>query len=124
MRKTICSGIITFGILVSLSSCYAFDYRSEEAGFSVDIPDDNTIIVSKDLFAAGSNKSGMHGIAAISQQSIEKYTKTAFATNKFESDLKKIAEDIKAGKDILADPAYAYLTVPVSYTHLTLPTIA
>ena len=112
MRKTICSGIITFGILVSLSSCYAFDYRSEEAGFSVDIPDDNTIIVSKDLFAAGSNKSGMHGIAAISQQSIEKYTKTAFATNKFESDLKKIAEDIKAGKDILADPAYAYLTVP------------
>ena len=89
MRKTICSGIITFGILVSLSSCYAFDYRSEEAGFSVDIPDDNTIIVSKDLFAAGSNKS-----------------------NKFESDLKKIAEDIKAGKDILADPAYAYLTVP------------
>ena len=56
MRKTICSGIITFGILVSLSSCYAFDYRSEEAGFSVDIPDDNTIIVSKDLFAAGSNK--------------------------------------------------------------------
>ena len=77
MRKTICSGIITFGILVSLSSCYAFDYRSEEAGFSVDIPDDNTIIVSKDLFAAGSNKSGMHGIAAISQQSIEKYTKTA-----------------------------------------------
>ena len=106
MRKTICSGIITFGILVSLSSCYAFDYRSEEAGFSVDIPDDNTIIVSKDLFAAGSNKSGMHGIAAISQQSIEKYTKTAFATNKFESDLKKIAEDIKAGKDILADPAY------------------
>ena len=38
MRKTICSGIITFGILVSLSSCYAFDYRSEEAGFSVDIP--------------------------------------------------------------------------------------
>lgn len=50
MRKTICSGIITFGILVSLSSCYAFDYRSEEAGFSVDIPDDNTIIVSKDLF--------------------------------------------------------------------------
>ena len=54
----------------------------------------------------------MHGIAAISQQSIEKYTKTAFATNKFESDLKKIAEDIKAGKDILADPAYAYLTVP------------
>ena len=32
MRKTICSGIITFGILVSLSSCYAFDYRSEEAG--------------------------------------------------------------------------------------------
>lgn len=56
MRKTICSGIITFGILVSLSSCYAFDYRSEEAGFSVDIPDDNTIIVSKDLFAAGSNQ--------------------------------------------------------------------
>ena len=112
MRKTICSGIIIFGILVSLSSCYAFDYRSEEAGLSVDIPDDNTIIVSKDLFAAGSNKSGMHGIAAISQQSIEKYTKTAFATNKFESDLKKIAEDIKAGKDILADPAYAYLTVP------------
>ena len=72
MRKTICSGIMTFGILVSLSSCYAFDYRSEEAGFSVDIPDDNTIIVSKDLFAAGSNKSGMHGIAAISQQSIRK----------------------------------------------------
>ena len=66
MRKTICSGIITFGILVSLSSCYAFDYRSEEAGFSVDVPDDKTIIVSKDLFAAGSNKSGMHGIAAIS----------------------------------------------------------
>lgn len=75
MRKTICSGIITFGILVSLSSCYAFDYRSEEAGFSVDIPDDNTIIVSKDLFAAGSNKSGMHGIAAISSNLLKNIRK-------------------------------------------------
>ena len=115
MKKTICSGIVAVSILGSLATCYAFDYRSEEAGFSVDIPDNNnnnTVIVSKDLFAAGSNKAGMHGIAAISQQSVEAYTKTDFATDKFEEDLKKIAADIKAGKDILADPAYAYLTAP------------
>lgn len=112
MKKTICLGIISVGILGSLSSCYAFDYRSEEAGFSVDIPDNNTVIVSKDLFVAGSNKAGMHGITAISRQSIEAYTKAEFATNKFEEDLKNIAADIKAGKDILAEPAYAYLLVP------------
>ena len=83
MKKTICSGIVAVSILGSLATCYAFDYRSEEAGFSVDIPDNNnnnTVIVSKDLFAAGSNKAGMHGIAAISQQSVEAYTKTDFAT--------------------------------------------
>lgn len=54
MKKTICSGIVAVSILGSLATCYAFDYRSEEAGFSVDIPDNNnnnTVIVSKDLFA-------------------------------------------------------------------------
>ena len=36
MKKTICSGIVAVSILGSLATCYAFDYRSEEAGFSVD----------------------------------------------------------------------------------------
>lgn len=112
MKKKLCSGLITVGILCSLSSCYAFDYRSEEAGFSVDIPDDNTVIVSKDMFVGGNNQAGMHGINAISRAAIEKYTQTTFDTTKFQSDLKVMAVAIKAGKDILEMPEYAYLTAP------------
>lgn len=112
MKKKLCSGLITIGILGSLSSCYAFDYRSEEAGFSVDIPDNNTVIVSKDMFVGGNNQAGMHGINAISQAAIEKYTQTTFDTTKFQSDLKAMAVAIKAGKDILECHEYAYLTAP------------
>lgn len=112
MNKKLCSGLITVGILCSLSSCYAFDYRSEEAGFSVDMPDNNTVIVSKDMFVGGNNKAGMHGINAVSQATIEKYTQATFDTTKFQSDLKAMAAAIKAGKDILELPEYAYLTTP------------
>lgn len=110
MKKKICSGIITAGILCSLSSCYAFDYHSDEAGFSVNVPDNNTVIVSNDIFVTGNSKIGMHGINAVNKSDIETYTKATFTTKKFQMDLQKMALDIKSGKDILSNPDYSYLT--------------
>lgn len=112
MNKKICSAIICSAFFMNLSAVQAFEHRSENAGFSVSVPDNAVSIVNNNAFAVSSTEAGTHSISATSKEAIKEYTKNNFSTEIFKNDLQNMALDIKAGKDILTEENYVYIKTP------------
>lgn len=93
-----------FCLLGISSGALAFEHISTESGFKADIPEENFVFVAQDRVIGGQLDGLNHGVLAPA-----KYLARDFSTKKFEGDLKLIAAELKAGRDIAKDERFAYI---------------
>lgn len=108
MHRKILTELVLASLMVVPSMTSAFQYISHEGGYQVEIPDKYSLVVTKDMVTAMDSASGSHSFAA---KELQKDGKT-LATKDFELLLKEMGKDVKAGKDIFKEPAYAFLVQP------------
>lgn len=121
--KKLYADILMTGLLCSAAlTANAFEYVSSEAGFSVNIPDQNIMLIGENMFAAENRvfdidkklvkTNGMHFVTGINQEQLRQNFNTAFTTEKFTADLKNIKKALKSGTatDVLQSSSYKYLT--------------
>ncbi len=121
--KKLYADILMTGLLCSAAlTANAFEYVSSEAGFSVNIPDQNIMLIGESMFAAENRvfdldkklvkTNGMHFVTGLNQEQLEQNFNTAFTTEKFTADLKNIKQALKSGTaaDVLQSSSYKYLT--------------
>lgn len=121
--KKLYADILMTGLLCSAAlTANAFEYVSSEAGFSVNIPDQNIMLIGENMFAAENRvfdldkklvkTNGMHFVTGLNQEQLEQNFNTAFTTEKFAADLKNIKKALKGGTaaDVLQSSSYKYLT--------------
>lgn len=121
--KKLYADILMTGLLCSAAlTANAFEYVSSEAGFSVNIPDQNIMLIGENMFAAENRvfdidkklvkTNGMHFVTGLNQEQLEQNFNTAFTTVKFTADLKNIKQALKSGTatDVLQSSSYKYLT--------------
>lgn len=121
--KKLYADILMTGLLCSAAlTANAFEYVSSEAGFSVNIPDQNIMLIGENMFAAENRvfdldkklvkTNGMHFVTGLNQEQLEQNFNTAFTTQKFTADLKNIKQALKSGTaaDVLQSSSYKYLT--------------
>lgn len=98
------------GICLSLLSlaptCWAYDFVSKEGGYHINIPQGYMVIGSKADIMVYNQEVGLHGLSALNVRN-PKHTVT---TDKFLTDLKLMEKDITAGKDLMKEGKYPYLT--------------
>lgn len=121
--KKLYADILMTGLLCSAAlTANAFEYVSSEAGFSVNIPDQNIMLIGENMFAAENRvfdldkklvkTNGMHFVTGLNQEQLEQNFNTAFTTEKFTADLNNIKKALKNGTaaDVLQSSSYKYLT--------------
>lgn len=113
MTSLLCSAALTAN---------AFEYVSSEAGFSVNIPDQNIMLIGENMFAAENRvfdidkklvkTNGMHFVTGLNQEQLKQNFNTVFTTEKFTADLKNIKQALKSvtAADVLQSSSYKYLT--------------
>ena len=106
MRLRKVAALIFLGLTTVSSWCGAFEYVSKEGGFSIAIPERYSLFVTKDAVVAMDSASGIHSFVS---REMQKDGKT-FTTSEFATLLQAMDKDIKAGKDVLREPAYAFLS--------------
>ncbi len=118
--KKLTAKILFTGVLCSCAlSAQAFEYISPQAGFSVDIPDQNIIAVGENTFGVENRvfdaeknvivTSGIHMVTCLTAENVKNNFDTDFSTDKFNADLKAIQESLKKSKNPLQNEAYNYL---------------
>lgn len=121
--KKLYADILMTGLLCSAAlTANAFEYVSSEAGFSVNIPDQNIMLIGESMFAAENRvfdidkklvkTNGMHFVTGLNHEQLKQNFNTAFTTQKFTADLKNIKQALKSGTaaDVLQSSKYKYLT--------------
>ena len=106
--KKLYADILMTGLLCSAAlTANAFEYVSSEAGFSVNIPDQNIMLIGENMFAAENRvfdidkklvkTNGMHFVTGLNQEQLKQNFNTAFTTEKFTADLENIKQALKSG---------------------------
>lgn len=121
--KKLYADILMTGLLCSAAlTANAFEYVSSEAGFSVNIPDQNIMLIGENMFAAENRvfdidkklvkTNGMHFVTGLNQEQLKQNFNTVFTTEKFTADLNNIKKALKSGTaaDVLQSSSYKYLT--------------
>lgn len=121
--KKLYADILMTGLLCSAAlTANAFEYVSSEAGFSVNIPDQNIMLIGENMFAAENRvfdldkklvkTNGMHFVTGLNQEQLKQNFNTAFTTEKFTTDLNNIKKALKSSTaaDVLQGSSYKYLT--------------
>lgn len=121
--KKLYADILMTGLLCSAAlTANAFEYISSEAGFSVNIPDQNIMLIGENMFAAENRvfdidkklvkTNGMHFVTGLNQEQLKQNFNTVFTTEKFTADLNNIKKALKSGTaaDVLQSSNYKYLT--------------
>lgn len=121
--KKLYADILMTGLLCSAAlTANAFEYVSSEAGFSVNIPDQNIMLIGENMFAAENRvfdldkklvkTNGMHFVTGLNQEQLKQNFNTVFTTEKFTADLNNIKKALKNGTaaDVLQSSSYKYLT--------------
>lgn len=121
--KKLYADILMTGFLCSAAlTANAFEYVSSEAGFSVNIPDQNIMLIGENMFAAENRvfdidkklvkTNGMHFVTGLNHEQLKQNFNTAFTTEKFTADLNNIKKALKNGTaaDVLQSSSYKYLT--------------
>jgi hypothetical protein len=98
--------LVLLGVTTVSSWCGAFEYVSKDGGFKVAIPDRYSLFVTKDAVVAVDSASGSHSFIARELQKDGK----VFTTPEFQVLLQAMGKELKAGKDVLHEPAYAFLS--------------
>lgn len=117
--KKLYADILMTGLLCSAAlTANAFEYVSSETGFSVNIPDQNIMLIGENMFAAENRvfdldkklvkTNGMHFVTGLNQEQLEQNFNTAFTTEKFTADLNNIKKALKSGTaaDVLQNSSY------------------
>lgn len=121
--KKLYADILMTGLMCSVAlTANAFEYVSSGAGFSVNIPDQNIMLIGENMFAAENRvfdldkklvkTNGMHFVTGLNHEQLEQNFNTAFTTEKFTADLNNIKKALKSGTaaDVLQSSSYKYLT--------------
>lgn len=129
--KKLYADILMTGLLCSVAfTANAFEYVSSEAGFSVNIPNQNIMLIGENIFAAENRvfdldkkivkTNGMHFITGLNHEQLKQNFNTAFTTEKFTADLKNIKKDLNnsTAADVLQNNSYKYLTEAAAGTYL------
>lgn len=118
--KKMYANILMTGLLCSCAlNANAFEYASSETGFSLNVPDQNIMIISENMFAAENRifdidkkvvkTSGMHMVTGLTAAQIKQNFGTNFTTEKFNTDLQGIKTALKTNKNPLQSDDYKYL---------------
>lgn len=119
MKKLYVSILMT-GLLCGCAlTADAFEYTAKETGFSLNVPDQNIMIVGENMFAAENRvfdldknavkTSGMHIATALTAAQVKQNFDADFSTEKFNTDLQSIKNLLKTDKNPLQNDAYKYL---------------
>ena len=118
--KKMYANILMTGLLCSCAlNANAFEYASSETGFSLNVPDQNIMVISENMFAAENRifdidkkvvkTSGMHMVTGLTAAQIKQNFGTNFTTEKFNADLQGIKTALKTNKNPLQSDDYKYL---------------
>lgn len=118
--KKMYANILMTGLLCSCAlNANAFEYASSETGFSLNVPDQNIMVISENMFAAENRifdidkkvvkTSGMHMATGLTAAQIKQNFGTNFTTEKFSADLQGIKTALKTNKNPLQSDDYKYL---------------
>lgn len=118
--KKMYANILMTGLLCSCAlNANAFEYASSETGFSLNVPDQNIMVISENMFAAENRifdidkkvvkTSGMHMVTGLTAAQIKQNFGTNFTTEKFNEDLQGIKTALKTNKNPLQSDDYKYL---------------
>ena len=118
--KKMYANILMTGLLCSCAlNANAFEYASSETGFSLNVPDQNIMVISENMFAAENRifdidkkvvkTSGMHMVTGLTAAQIKQNFGTNFTTEKFNTDLQGIKTALKTNKNPLQSDDYKYL---------------
>ena len=122
MKKLYADILMTSLLCSAALTANAFEYVSSEAGFSVNIPDQNIMLIGENMFAAENRvfdidkklvkTNGMHFVTGLNQEQLKQNFNTVFTTEKFTADLNNIKKALKSGTaaDVLQRSSYKYLT--------------
>lgn len=118
--KNIYKQFLLTGIFCSfVMTANAFDYTSKNTGFSITVPDQNIMVIGKNIFAAENRifdfdkqtvqTNGIHMVTCLTKSQLQNNFSENFTTEKFTADLQSIAEDLKNKKKPLDSSKYQYL---------------
>lgn len=118
--KNIYKQFLLTGIFCSfVMTANAFDYTSKNTGFSITVPDQNIMVIGKNIFAAENRifdfdkqtvqTNGIHMVTCLIKSQLQNNFSENFTTEKFTADLQSIAEDLKNKKKPLDSSKYQYL---------------
>lgn len=118
--KKMYANILMTGLLCSCAlNANAFEYASSETGFFLNVPDQNIMVISENMFAAENRifdidkkvvkTSGMHMVTGLTAAQIKQNFGTNFTTEKFNEDLQGIKTALKTNKNPLQSDDYKYL---------------
>lgn len=118
--KKMYANILMTGLLCSCAlNANAFEYASSETGFSLNVPDQNIMVISENMFAAENRifdidkkvvkTSGMHMVTGLTAAQIKQNFGTNFTTEKFNADLQGIKTALKTNKNPRQSDDYKYL---------------
>lgn len=118
--KKMYANILMTGLLCSCAlNANAFEYASSETGFSLNVPDQNIMVISENMFAAENRifdidkkvvkTNGMHMVTGLTAVQIKQNFGTNFTTEKFNTDLQGIKTALKTNKNPLQSDDYKYL---------------
>lgn len=91
MMKKLYADILMTGLLCSAAlTANAFEYVSSEAGFSVNIPDQNIMLIGENMFAAENRvfdldkklvkTNGIHFVSGLNHEQLKQNFNTVFTT--------------------------------------------
>lgn len=118
--KKLYAGILMTGFLCGYAlNAEAFEYVSRNGGFSLNVPDQNIMVVGETMFAAENRvfdmekqtviTNGMHMVTCLKANQLKQNFVNDFSTEKFNADLQSIRQALKTNKNPLQNDAYKYL---------------
>ena len=117
MKKTLGACTVAFAILlfnININTVEAAIYKHELGGFEVQPAGDN-LIVTNDIFITSDPQFGSHSISLIPKAMIDKSATINFTSEKFNTDLVKIAAILKKDKknqSFIDNAEFNYLQTP------------
>lgn len=118
--KKLYASILMTGLLCGCAlNAEAFEYVSRDGGFTLNVPDQNIMIVGENMFAAENRvfdmdkqtvkTNGMHMVTCLKANQLKQNFAEDFSTEKFNADLQNIKQALKTDKNPLQSDAYKYL---------------